>query len=441
MLRAFRDAFRIPELQRRFLFTLLLLAVYRLGSLIPTPGVNPAEVSKAAGSASGLLNLISNISGGNLSQFSVFALGVLPYITASIVIQILTTAVPALEKLQKEGEEGRKKISQYTRYSAIVLGAFQAFFFAVAVLGSNNGAYLLPGWEPNTLFYINVVLTQVAGIALTLWLGERISEVGIGNGISLIIFSGIVTRFPQAIGQIIELFRQGSVSLLALVAFIVIILAVIAGIVFVQQAERRIPVQYARKEVGGKQYGGQQTYLPIKVNQAGVIPVIFASAMLAIPQFIASAVQTSNPGLYRFLETYFIRTTGPGLIVEVLLIIGFTYLYNSIQFDARRVAENLRESGGFVPGVRPGVATMDYLKAISSRLSLWGAFFLAILYVVPQILSSATGITGATAFAFSGTGLLIVVGVALDTLKQVEAQLTVRSYGGFISKGRLRGRI
>ena len=441
MLRAFRDAFRIPELQRRFLFTLLLLAVYRLGSLIPTPGVNPAEVSKAAGDASGLLNLISNISGGNLSQFSVFALGVLPYITASIVFQILTTAVPALEKLQKEGEEGRKKISQYTRYAAIGLGAIQAFFFAVAVLGSNNGAYLLPGWEPNTLFYLNVVLTQVAGIALTLWLGERISEVGIGNGISLIIFSGIVTSFPQAIGQIIELFRQGSVSLLALVAFIVIILAVVAGIVFVQQAERRIPVQYARKEVGGKQYGGQQTYLPIKVNQAGVIPVIFASALIVVPQTIATATAQSNPGVSNFINTYLSAQSGTGLALEVALIMGFTYLYNSIQFDARRVAENLRESGGFIPGVRPGVATMDFLRTVSSRLSLWGAIFLAILYIVPQILSSATGITGATAFAFSGTGLLIVVGVALDTLKQVEAQLTVRSYGGFISKGRLRGRI
>ncbi len=442
MLRSFRDAFRIPDLQRKFLFTLLLLAIFRLGSHIPTPGINPGKIDQAAGAAGGLFSLISGISGGNLTQFSIFALGVLPYITASIVIQILTSAVPSLEKLQKEGEEGRKKISQYTRVAAIILGAIQALFLTISVVESNNGAFLLPGWEPGFLLRMTVVLTQVAGIAFTLWIGERISEVGIGNGISLIIFAGIVNRFPHVFQDIFNLFQNGTVSLLAVTAFFALILVVIAGIVFVQQAERRIPVQYARKEMGGgRSSGGQATYLPIKVNSAGVIPVIFSSSLITIPQFIASANPTSSAAI--FIGKYLTSQTITGLAIEVLLIVGFTYLYNSIQFDPRRIAENLRESGGFIPGVRPGVATMEYLQHISSRITLWGAIFLGLLYLTPQVLTNATGIGGATAFAFSGTGLLIVVGVALDTLKQVEAQLTLyRPNRNLLSGGgRLRERL
>jgi preprotein translocase subunit SecY len=442
MLRAFRDAFRIPDLQRKFLFTLLLLAVFRLGSYIPTPGINPGTIGQAAGGANGLLSLISGISGGNLTQFSIFALGVLPYITASIVIQILTSAVPSLEKLQKEGEEGRKTISQYTRVAAIVLGAIQALFLTISVVESNNGAFLLPGWEPGLLLRATVVLTQVAGIAFTLWIGERISEVGIGNGISLIIFAGIVNRFPSVFQDIYSLFQQGKVDLLSVTAFFALILVVIAGIVFIQQAERRIPVQYARKEMGGgRSSGGQATYLPIKVNSAGVIPVIFSSSLLTIPQLIASSNPSSSAAL--FIGKYLTSQTPTGLSIEILLIVGFTYLYNSIQFDPRRIAENLRESGGFIPGVRPGVATMEYLQHISSRITLWGAIFLGLLYLTPQLLQNATGIGGATAFAFSGTGLLIVVGVALDTLKQVEAQLTLyRPNRNLLSGGgRLRERL
>lgn len=441
MLRAFRDALRIPELQRKFLFTLLLLAIYRLGNSIPTPGVNPDTIQQAAQQSGGLLGLISSISGGNLSQFSIFALGVLPYITASIVIQILTTAVPALEKLSKEGEEGRRKINQYTRYSAIVLGAIQALFFAIAVVESNNGAYLASGWDPGWLFRLNVVITQVAGVAFAMWIGERISESGIGNGISMIILAGIVAQYPTAISTIGQLFQQGQISALALVGFFLIIIAVIAGIVFVQQAERRVPVQYARKDPGGRQVAGQQTYLPIKVNGAGVIPVIFASAMLSLPQFIATATQVSNPKLSQFIKTYLSLGTPTGLALEVALIIGFTYLYNSIQFDPKRIAENLREAGGFIPGVRPGKNTEEHLGQISSRITLWGALFLGLLVLTPQLMQNVTGISGAALFAFTGTGLLIVVGVALDTLKQVEAQLTVRNYEGFISKGKLRSRL
>ncbi|WP_034341382.1 preprotein translocase subunit SecY [Deinococcus misasensis] len=440
MLRAFRDAFRIPELQRKFLFTLLLLAIYRLGSTIPTPGVDHTRIAEAAGSAGSLLSLISNISGGNLSQFSIFALGVLPYITASIIMQILTTSIPALEKLQKEGEEGRKAIAQYTRYGAIALGAMQALFFAILVGEAQNGAFLASGWEPGWMFRLNVVLTQVAGIAFTLWIGERITEVGIGNGVSLIIFSGIAASFPKAISDIITLYNEEAISLLGIVAFFLVILAVVIGIVLVLQAERRIPIQYARKEIGGKQYAKQQTYLPIKLNGAGVIPVIFASAVMTIVQVLEQAFGQDSE-VTRFLVKYFALNTPTGIALDVLLVVGFTFLYNSIQFDPKRIAENLRESGGFIPSVRPGVATAEYLSFISTRITLWGAIFLGILVLVPQVLQATSGISGSTVFVFSGTGLLILVGVALDTLKQVEAQLTLRSYDGFISKGRLRGRL
>lgn len=303
MLRAFRDAFRIPDLQRKIVFTLLLLAVYRLGSAIPTPGVNTAALSNAT--SGGLFGLISMISGGNLSQFSIFALGVLPYITASIVIQLMTTTIPALEKLSKDGEEGRKKINQFTRYSAIGLGAVQALFFSLFV--TSNASYVAVGWTPGLFTVLVMVLTQVAGIAFTMWIGERITEVGVGNGISLIITVGIISAYPREIAATAQLFRTDQVQLLSLLAFIAIILVTIAGIVYVYQGERRVPVTYARARGGAptaaagsasaaqSRGAGQATWLPIKVNQAGVIPVIFASAMLIIPNLVASATATRAP--------------------------------------------------------------------------------------------------------------------------------------------------
>lgn len=294
MLRAFRDAFRIPDLQRKIVFTLLLLAVYRLGSAIPTPGVNSAALSQA--SSGGLFGLISMISGGNLSQFSIFALGVLPYITASIVIQLLTTTIPALEKLSKEGEEGRKKINQYTRYAAVALGAVQATFFSLYI--TSNPSFVAVGWDPGLFTVLVMVLTQVAGVAFTMWIGERITEVGVGNGISLIITAGIIAAYPREIAATAELMRSGQTSLLSVMAFIAVTILTIAGIVRVYQAERRVPVTYARARGGaaGQARGaGQATWLPIKVNQAGVIPVIFAGAMLIIPNLIASATATRAP--------------------------------------------------------------------------------------------------------------------------------------------------
>lgn len=439
MLRAFRDAFRIPDLQRKILFTLLLLAVYRLGSAIPTPGVNSAALSQAQ--SGGLFGLISMISGGNLSQFSIFALGVLPYITASIVIQLLTTTIPALEKLSKEGEEGRKKINQYTRYAAVALGAIQATFFAAFI--NNSPEYIAVGWTPGLFTILVMVLTQVAGIAFTMWIGERITEVGVGNGISLIITVGIIARYPFEIQSTAQLVRSAPDEnwVLRLLAFAAVILVTIAGIVYVYQAERRVPVTYARARGGApgqSRAAGQATWLPIKVNQAGVIPVIFASAMLILPNLIGSATATRAPDVNAFIQTYLSFGQPLYILLESLLIFGFTYLYNSVQFDPKRIAEQLREAGGFVPGVRPGGPTADFLGTISSRLSLWGAIFLVILTILPQLVQKATNIT---TFQFSGTGLLIIVGVALETLKQLEAQLTVRRYDGFISKGRIRGRL
>ncbi|WP_161883352.1 preprotein translocase subunit SecY [Deinococcus alpinitundrae] len=439
MLRAFRDAFRIPDLQRKIVFTLLLLAVYRLGNVIPTPGVNVASLSQ---NSNPLLGLIGMISGGNLSQFSIFALGVLPYITASIVIQLLTTTLPALEKLSKEGEEGRKKINQYTRYAAIALGTVQATVFSLFV--SSNPANIAVGWTPGLFTLLVMVLTQVAGIAFTMWIGERITEVGLGNGISLIITAGIIARYPTEIGATATLFRQGNLSVLSILAFVAITILVIVAIVYVYQAERRVPVQYARARGGtpqggsGRNYSGQATYLPIKLNQAGVIPVIFASAMLILPNLLQQATAKRTPGVSAFIQQYLAAGGVWYTALEVVLIIGFTFLYNSVQFDPKRIAEQLREAGGFIPGVRPGTPTAGFLGTISTRISLWGALFLALLVIIPQLIQRWTGVT---TFQFSGTGLLIIVGVALETLKQLEAQLTVRRYDGFISKGRIRGRL
>ncbi len=437
MLRAFRDAFQIPELRRKIVLTLLLLAVYRLGAAIPTPGVNAEALTRSiqGSGAGGVFGLLGLVSGGNLEQFSIFALGVLPYITASIVMQILTTAIPALEKLQKEGEEGRKKINQYTRYAAIALGSIQALFFSTLLLNDN---VLRVGWGENLwLFRLGVVLTQVAGVAFTMWLGERITEYGIGNGTSLIIFAGIVTRFPIETQQTIALLNTGQVTLLAMLLFFALIVGEIALIVWFQQGERRIPVQYARKVVGRKVYGGQATYIPLKVVTAGVIPIIFANAILQLFQILTQVPALTNQTWIRSVANFLNFRTPTGLLVEVILIIAFTFFYTTISFDPKRVAESLREYGGFVPGVRPGQATQDHLDRISTRITLWGALFLGALAVLPSVFQNVTGIT---TFPLSGTTLLIAVGVALDTLKQMESQLTVRNYEGFIKKGRLRGR-
>jgi preprotein translocase subunit SecY len=441
MLRAFADAFRIPELRQKFLLTLLLLTVYRLGAAIPTPGVDVERLTQNINSsgAGGALGLLGLVSGGNLSQFSIFALGVLPYITASIVMQILTTALPQLEAMQKEGPEGQKRINQYTRVAAIALGAVQALFFASLLLSQSAKV----GWGANIpMFYFVVVLTQCAGIAATMWLGERITEYGIGNGISLIIFAGIVSRFPIEFQQTIALLNTGQVDLLRILAFFAMIIAVVAAIVMIQQGERRIPVQYARKVATtrspmGQSSAGQASYIPLKINTAGVIPIIFASAILQLAQLVPQIPQLRGSDFAVQFSSFLSTRSFSGAIVEIILIVAFTYFYTTISFDPKRVAENLREYGGFIPGVRPGDATKEHLERISTRITLFGALFLAALAVIPNIVSNLTGIT---TFPLAGTTLLIVAGVALDTLKQIESQLAVRNYGGFLQKGRLRGR-
>lgn len=433
MLAAFRNALLIPDLRRKLLITIGLLAVYRLMVFIPTPGVD-IEALRGGMIGGELLGLLNFISGGNFEVFSIAALGVIPYITASIIFQLLTSVYPPLEKLQKEGEEGRRKITQYTRYAAVGLGAIQSLFLAVALLGPSA---LRVGWANDPFFWFTVVVTQVAGISMVMWLGEKITEFGVGNGISLIIYAGIVAAFPGAVSQQFALIGAGEASPLGLLFFFAFLVVAIAGIVLVQQAERRIPVQYARKVVGRRVMGGQSTYIPLRVNAAGVIPIIFAVSILILPGFIIGAFP--EVGWLQTVGAWFDPARWQGLLTSTILIVLFTYFYTQISFDPRRISENLREYGGFIPGVRPGQPTTDHLTRITGRITLWGALFLGAVNAIPQILGWITGV-GQLAYAFSGIGILILVGVALDTLRQLESQLMMRHYEGFVSKGRIRGR-
>ncbi|HRP47507.1 MAG TPA: preprotein translocase subunit SecY [Trueperaceae bacterium] len=434
MLKAFRNALVIPDLRAKLLVTIGLLAAYRLMVHIPTPGVD-IQALKAGGFGGGVFSLLNFISGGNFEVFSIAALGVIPYITASIIIQLLQSTYPPLEKLSKEGEEGRRKITQYTRWGATALGAIQALFLAIALIGPSGA--LKVGWANGPFFWFVVLVTQVAGITVVMWLGEKITEYGIGNGISLIIYAGIVAAFPGALGQQFALIGAGEANIFGLLFYIVLLVVAIAGMVLVQQAERRIPVQYARKVVGRKVMGGQTTYIPLRLNAAGVIPIIFAVAILVLPQTLIGAFPEIN--WLQGLGAWFNPSQWQGLLLSTLLIVGFTYFYTQISFDPRRISENLREYGGFVPGVRPGQQTTEHLTRITNRITLWGALFLGLVNALPQTFSWLTG-QQQLSLVFSGTGLLIMVGVALDTLRQLESQLMMRHYEGFVSKGRIRGR-
>ena len=434
MLQAFRNALVIPDLRRKLLVTLGLLAVYRLMVHIPTPGVD-IDALQGGALSSDIFSLLNFISGGNFEVFSIAALGVIPYITASIIIQLLTSTYPPLERLAREGEEGRKKITQYTRLGATALGAVQAVFLAVALLGPSGA--LKVGWSTGPFFWFVVLVTQVAGITVVMWLGEKITEYGIGNGISLIIYAGIVAAFPGALSQQVALIGTGQANVFGLIIVFVLLIVAIAGMVLVQQSERRIPVQYARKVVGRKVMGGQTTYIPLRLNAAGVIPIIFAVAILILPQTILGSFP--NIVWMQNLGAWFNPAQWQGLLVSTLLIVAFTYFYTQISFDPRRISENLREYGGFVPGVRPGQPTTDHLTRITTRITLWGALFLGAVNALPQLLAWLTG-QAQLSLVFSGTGLLIMVGVALDTLRQLESQLMMRHYEGFVQRGRIRGR-
>lgn len=420
MLEALRGALKLEDLRRRIIFTLLMLLVFRIGAHVPVPGLDASVMEKLfKGQLFGFFDVVS---GGAFRRLSIFAMSITPYINASIIMQLLTVVIPRLEQLAKEGEEGRKKITQYTRYGTVILGFIQALGLAYTL--KRSGALTI-----NTVpAMLLIALTLTAGTAFLMWLGERITEKGIGNGISLLIFAGIVSRIPAGAVQIFNLLKAGSINIFSVLLFLVIAVLVIAAVVFVTEGQRKIPVQYAKRVVGRRVYGGQSTHIPIRVNSAGVIPVIFASSVLLFPSTIATYFPTSKFALA--VNTYLSWRSPLYIILQFLLIIFFTYFYTAIIFNPVDVAENIKKYGGFIPGIRPGKATAEYLEKVLSRLTLAGGIFLGLVATLPNFMIYATGIE--VAAGFGGTALLIVVGVALETMKQMEAHLLMRHYQGFI---------
>ena len=458
MIDSFRNIFAIPDLRKRILFMFALLAVYRVGCLIPTPGVDPQALIEFMEQMQGtILGFMNTFTGGSLGRAAVFALGIMPYITASIILQLLTVVWPYLEKLSKEGELGRKKITQYTRYGTVVISLIQSFVMAMMLQQTSTpgGAPLVP--DPGVGFVLMTMLSLTTGTAFVMWLGEQISERGIGNGISLIIFAGIVVGLPGATFDTVRQMQTGTMSILKVLALSAFMVVVVAFIVYMERAQRRIPVQYAKRIVGRRQYGGQSTYLPLRVNTGGVIPVIFASSIVTVPaavagmfdqpwlQQVSSAIAWGQPIYY---------------LLYVTAIIFFSYFYVSIIFNPADLAENMRKYGGFIPGIRSGKRTAEYIDRILTRLTAVGAVYLAAVSVLPEFLISGFKVSGlpfvgdtldaiaplwftnglGINFFFGGTSLLIVVGVAMDTLQQIESQLVMRNYEGFMKKGRIRGR-
>ena len=433
MLEGFQNITRVPELKRRILITGLLLIVYRIGIHIPTPGIDNLALKAVFDSQAGtLFGLIDMFSGGALARFSIFTLGIMPYISSSIILQLLTVVIPQLEKLSKEGELGRRKITQYTRYGTIVLSVIQGMGIAVGLESVSAGAGSVvyhPGWA----FRVMTVITLTSGTAFLMWLGEQITERGIGNGISLIIFAGIVARFPSGLVRTVTLVRTGEMNLFAGLFLLALMVAVVAVIIYFERAHRRIPVQYARRIVGRKVYGGQSTHLPLKVNTAGVIPPIFASSILLFPATIASFIK--HPITKSISDALTPGRVGYELLF-VAFIIFFCYFYTAVTFNPVDVADNMKKYGGFVPGIRPGKKTAEYIDKILTRITLGGAIYVSVICVLPSILIARFNVP----FYFGGTGLLIVVGVAMDTVQQIESHLITRHYEGFLKKGQMKGR-
>ena len=422
MFETLKNAWKIEDLRKKILFTLVMLLVYRIGTFIPVPGVDSSYI-KAIIEQGGLLGFFDIISGGAFGNFTIFAMSITPYINSSIIMQLLTVAIPKLERLAKEGEEGRKKIAQYTRYFTVILAFVQAFGITYG-LARNAGALL----QNNIWTYLVVSLTLTAGTAFLMWLGEQITEKGIGNGISLIIFTSIISRAPVAVIQLWNLaFRAKTINPLYLPLIVVFMIALIAGVIFIDLGQRRIPVQYSKRVVGRKMYGGQSTHIPMKVNSSGVLPIIFAVSILAVPQTIAQFMSPES-GFVQWVQKWFTEEKGLYAAIYALLILFFTYFYTQITFNPVEIADNLKQYGGFVQGIRPGKPTSDYLLRISNRLTLVGAIFLALVAILPI---AATAITKVP-MAFGGTAILIIVGVALETSKQLEAQMLMRHYKGFL---------
>ncbi len=433
----FQNLFKIPELKKRILYTLALLIVYRIGVHVPTPGIDGVALAsffaKVEGTIFGIFNMFS---GGALERLSVFALGIMPYISASIILQLLTVAIPHLERLKKEGEQGRKKITQYTRYGTVVLSIIQGLGISVGLesMTSPGGAPVVihAGWA----FRLITVITLTAGTSFIMWLGEQITERGIGNGISLIIFAGIVASIPSAIGNSFRLLSTGEMGIFAIVILAVLMVLVVGFIIFVEQGQRRIPVQYAKRVVGRKMYGGQSTYLPLKINTSGVIPPIFASSIIMFPATIASFI--AIPWLQSIASSIM-----PGNVIYELMFVGFIfffcYFYTAVTFNPVDVADNMKKQGGYIPGIRPGKHTADHIDRVLTRITLGGAIYVSAVCVLPSILISKFNVP----FYFGGTALLIVVGVAIDTISQMESHLLSRHYEGFLKKGggaKIKGR-
>ena len=417
MLSSLVNILKITELRQKVLFTLAMFMVFRLGTHIPVPGVN-AEVIEQLFNSGSLFGMLDLFAGGALSKFSIFAMSITPYINASIIMQLLTVVVPTFESWSKEGEEGRKKISKITRYGTVILGFVQATGMAYglkdAIVNPSIGSILL------------IALTLTAGTTFLMWLGEQITEKGIGNGISLIIFAGIVSSLPKGIGVIYKYLQAGTISYFNVALFLIIAIAMIVLVIAIQQGQRRIPVQYAKRVVGRKMYGGHSTHIPLKVNQAGVIPIIFASSVLMFPVTIAQFI---NIPWVKTLAGYFAWGTPLQTVLYALMIVFFTYFYTAVTLNISDMAENLKKYGGFIPGLRPGKPTADYLDRVMTRITLAGAVFLAFIAILPNFVAAITHIEGVY---FGGTALLIIVGVALDTMKQIEAMVLMRHYQGFM---------
>ena len=427
MLKTVAQAWKVAEIRSKMIFTLLMLVVFRVGSNIPVPNINRSVLADLFAGETGLFDLFDLFSGGSFSNFTIFALSITPYITASIIIQLLGMAFPYFEKLAREGVEGRKKMAQYTRYLTIVLALIQA-------IGLTVGLFRKAVVDRSAFSIIVMVLVLTAGTAFLMWLGEQINERGVGNGISLIIFAGIVARIPSGIRALSTAVESGSLSIITLIIFIIAAVFVTAGVVMIQEGQRRIPVQYAKRVVGRKMYGGQSTHIPIKVNQSGVIPIIFALSLLQFPLTITYFLKADS-GFTAFVTKWLSPSGMPGVwvygVLNVVLIIFFTYFYTQATFNPVEVADNMKANGGFIPGIRPGKATEEYLQKVMSRITIVGAIFLALIATLPTVLSVIAP-ESLGSIHFGGTSLLIAVGVALETVRQLESQMLMRNYQGFL---------
>ncbi len=435
MLDKIQSIFKIPELRRRILITLGLLIVFRLGCYVPVPGIDGSALAEALGRMQGtLLGLYDMFAGGAFSRATVFALGIMPYISSSIIMQLLTAVIPYFEKLQKEGEEGRRKITQYTRYGTVVLAILQGYGIA-AYLERMPMATVRPIVpDPGFGFRIMTVITLTAGTVFLMWLGEKITEKGIGNGISLIIFTGIIARYPNDILRTIDAMRTGQMNFFTVVLLALVMVFIIAAVIVMTQGMRKIPVQYAKRVVGRKIYGGHSTHIPLRVNTAGVIPIIFAQAILMFPTSIATWF--GRAAIADVVNVYMSPASLLYNFLYAVIIVFFAYFYTAIVFNPQDLADNMQKYGGFIPGIRPGKRTAEYIDRVLTRITLPGAIFLAFIAILPSIFIYKFN----APFVFGGTGLLIVVGVALDTLQQIESHLLMRHYEGFLKRGRLRGR-